>query len=202
MASIEARNNKNGKTYRVRLSDGESPNRLRIGFGRITKRQAETAKINVENLVRAKNSGSEISIAVQSWLNGLRDPIRKRLESLGLTEPVKRKVEITLAAWGDGYIEGRTDIKPNTKSNMLAARNNLFGFCNSSMSIADFSAYDAEEFRRHLLEQGLAENTIRRRCKRIKQFFSAARKALDMSLLRCTDDTEKLRLLEDERTFA
>ncbi len=176
MASIEARNNKNGKTYRVRLSDGESPNRPRIGFGRITKRQAETAKINVENLVRAKNSGSEISIAVQSWLNGLRDPIRKRLESLGLAEPVKRKVEITLAVWVDGYIEGRTDIKPNTKSNMLAARNNLFGFCNSSMSIADFSAYDAEEFRRHLLEQGLAENTIRRRCKRIKQFFAAARK--------------------------
>jgi len=176
MASLETRNNKNGKTYRVRLSDGESPNRPRIGFGRVTKRQAETAKINIENLIRAKNTGSEISIAVQSWLNGLGDPIRKRLESLGLAEPTKRKVEITLAAWVDGYIESRTDIKPNTKRNMLAARNDLFGFCNSSMSIADFSAYDAEEFRRHLLEQGLAENTIRRRCKRIKQFFSAARK--------------------------
>ncbi len=176
MASIEARNNKNGKTYRVRLSDGESSNRPRIGFGRITKRQAETAKINIENLIKAKNTGSEISIAVQSWLNGLRDPIRKRLESLGFAEPMKRKVEITLAAWVDGYIEGRTDIKPNTKLNMLAARNNLFGFCNSSMSIADFNAYDAEEFRRHLLEQGLAENTIRRRSKRIKQFFSAAQK--------------------------
>ncbi|MHC4281145.1 MAG: hypothetical protein ACYSUJ_13490 [Planctomycetota bacterium] len=76
MASIESRNNKNGKTYRVRVSDGESPNRPRIGFGRITKRQAETAKINVENLIKAKNTGSEISITVQSWLNGLRNPIR------------------------------------------------------------------------------------------------------------------------------
>ncbi|MHC4755941.1 MAG: tyrosine-type recombinase/integrase [Planctomycetota bacterium] len=176
MACIESRNNKNGKTYRVRLSDGELPNRPRIGFGRITKRQAETAKINVENLIRAKNTGSEIPITVQSWLNGLRDPIRKRLESLGLAEPMKRKVEITLAAWVDGYIESRTDIKPNTKRNMLAARNDLFGFCNTSMSIADFSGYDAEEFRRHLLEVGLAENTIRRRCKRVKQFFAAARR--------------------------
>ena len=114
MASIEARSNKNGKTYRIRLSEGESANRSRIGFGRITKRQAETAKVNVENLIKAKNTGSEISITVQSWLNGLSDPIRKRLESLNLAEPMKRKVEIILAAWVDGYIKGRTDIKPNT----------------------------------------------------------------------------------------
>ena len=176
MASIESRNNKNGKTYRVRLSDGENSDRPRIGFGRITKRQAETAKVNIENLIKAKNTGSEISISVQEWLNGLSNPIRKRLESLKLAEPVKRKVEISLAKWIDGYIDGRTDIKPNTKRNMLAARNDLFGFCKSSMSIEDFSAYDAEELRRHLLEQGLAENTIRRRCKRMKQFFSAAQR--------------------------
>jgi len=174
MASIESRNNKNGKTYRIRLSDGESLNRPRIGFGRITKRQAETAKINVENLIRAKNTGSEIPIAVQAWLNGLREPVRKRLESLGLVEPMKRKTKISLAKWVDSYIENRTDVKPNTKRNMLAARNSLFGFCNTGMSITDFSSYDAEEFRRHLLELGLAENTIRRRCKRVKQFFAAA----------------------------
>ncbi|MHC4114375.1 MAG: tyrosine-type recombinase/integrase [Planctomycetota bacterium] len=176
MASIEYRNNKNGKTYRIRLSDGESSNRSRIGFGRITKRQAETAKINVENIIKAKNTGSEIPITTQSWLNGLTGSVRRRLETLGLIEPKKRKTEIALGVWVDGYIENRTDIKPNTKRNMLAARNSLFGFCNTSMSIADFSAYDAEEFRRHLLERGLAENTIRRRCKRCKQFFAAARR--------------------------
>lgn len=176
MASIECRNNKNGKTYRIRLSYGESPNRPRVGFGKITKRQAETAKVNIENLIRAKNTGSEISISIQTWLNGLTNPVRKSLESLKLIEPMKRKVEITLAAWVDEYIEGRTDIKPNTKRNMLAARNDLFGFCDTSISIVDFSSYDAEEFRRYQLEKGLAENTIRRRCKRIKQFFTAARK--------------------------
>ena len=126
MASIESRNNKNGKTYRIRLSDSESPSRPRIGFGRISKRQAVTAKINIENLIRAKNTGSEISISVQSWLNGLGDPVRKRLESLGLTEPIKRKVEISLATWIEGYIEGRTDIKTSTKEKMLIAKESLF----------------------------------------------------------------------------
>lgn len=176
MASVEARNNKSGKTYRIRLSDGEHPNRPRISFGKITKRQAETAKINIENLIKAKNTGSEISISVQWWLNGLRDSMRKRLVALGLTEPVKRKVEITLGEWVDGYIEGRTDVKPNTKRNMLGARNDLFRFCDKSMSVGDFNAYNAEEFRRYLLERRLAENTIRRCCKRCKQFFAAARK--------------------------
>ena len=174
MACIETRRNPTGKTYRIRLSKGEHLDRPRIGFGKITKRQAETAKINVENLINAKNTGSEISISTQEWLNGLKTPVRKRLESLGLAKPVKRKAKITLAGWIDGYIQGRTDIKPNTKRNMKAARNDLFSFCNSHKCIADFSAYDAEVFRRHLLEKGLAENTIRRRCKRLKQFFLAA----------------------------
>ena len=174
MACIETRSNPTGKTYRIRLSKGEHLDRPRIGFGKITKRQAETAKINVENLMNAKNTGSEISISAQAWLNGLKTSVRKRLESLDLAKPVKRKVEITLADWIDGYIQGRTDIKPNTKRNMEAARNDFFGFFKPHKSIADFTAYDAERFRRYLLEKGLAENTVRRRCKRLKQFFFAA----------------------------
>ncbi len=176
MASIEYQKNKNGKTYRIRLSEGESVSRSRIGFGGITKRQAETAKVNIENLIRAKNTGSEISISVQDWLNGLTNSVRKRLEALGLVEPKERKTEVALAKWIDTYIENRIDIKPNTKRNMLGARNSLFGFCASSMNITDFSNYDAEEFRRHMLGLGLAENTVRRRCKRVKQFFAAARR--------------------------
>ena len=72
--------------------------------------------------------------------------VRKKLESLGLAEPLKRKAEISLAKWVDGYIEGRTDVKRSTTLNMMAARNNLFGFGNTNMSITDFCAYDARSF--------------------------------------------------------
>lgn len=174
MASIETRHNQGKKTYRIRLSEGEHPDRPRISFGRITKRQAETAKVNVESLFSAKNSGSEISVSVQEWLSGLSIPIRTRLVALGLAKPLRRKQSVSLAGWIDGYIEGRTDVKPNTERNMKAARNDLFDFCDTDMNIGDFTAYHAEEFRRHMLEKGLAENTIRRRCKRCKQFFAAA----------------------------
>ena len=33
-------------------------------------------------------------------------------------------------------------------------------------------------------------------------YVSSARRDIDMSLLKCSDDTERLRLLEDERRFA
>ena len=36
MASIEQRQNPTGKTYRIRLSEGEHPDRPRIGLGAVT----------------------------------------------------------------------------------------------------------------------------------------------------------------------
>ena len=41
MASIECRNNTNGKIYRIRLPEGESVSRSRIRFGRITKQRRD-----------------------------------------------------------------------------------------------------------------------------------------------------------------
>ena len=77
MASIESRNNKNGKTYRVRLSDGESPNRPRIGFGRITKRQAETAKIvTVHGYFHSIRQHTQDQIPVSEIFNSLRNILK------------------------------------------------------------------------------------------------------------------------------
>ncbi len=174
MASIEFRTGKRGRTVFVRLSDGENPARPRIGFGRINKRQAEAAKVNIESLIRSKNTNGVLSVSVQEWLNSLSDSIRRRIEALELIEPVKRKETVTLKCWIEGYIKSRTDVKPRTITNLKQAWSDFSDFCNTSMSIEDFTGYDAEQFRRFLLEKGLAENTIRRRCKMIKQFFAAA----------------------------
>ena len=49
------------------------------------------------------------------------------------------------------------------------------------MPLRDFSEGDADTYRQSLLNQGLAANTVRRRCGRCKQFFKAAvrRKLID-----------------------
>ena len=66
------------------------------------------------------------------------------------------------------------DIKPNTRRNMKQARTFLLEFTPPGLPLADFTQGHAEDFRRFLLEKGQAESTVRRRCKRAKQFFAAA----------------------------
>jgi integrase len=180
MAGVEQRTDGKKVTYRIRLSEGEDTKRPRIGLGKVTRKEALSACAFVENLVSYCNTGKELKPDTQKWLATIRPVVRKRLEALKLIEPQTVKEEVkertTLSEWINGYIDGRTDIKPNTLRNMKMARNGLFGFCDKEMLIVDFTAYHAEEFRRHCLEKGLAEATIRRRCKRLKQFFTAARK--------------------------
>jgi len=174
MACIESRKLEKGKSYRIRLSECEDPKRPRLNFGKITRREAESVKGFVESLIASKNTGAQIQPAVQQWLAGLPDSIRGQLVALGLAEPVERKPDVSLRSWMDSYIESRTDVKPNTERNMKAARDTLFRFFDSNMNLCDFTAFDAEQFRVKCLEKNLAEATIRRRCKRLKQFFAAA----------------------------
>jgi len=47
-------------------------------------------------------------------------------------------------------------------------------FLEDDMPIAEFTAGHADDFRLFLLGKGLAEATVRRRCKSAKQFFAAA----------------------------
>ncbi len=174
MAGIEIRGNGKQRRFFIRLSEGEHPKRPRIAFGRINKKQAETAKLRIEELIRAKNSNSQISIAAQEWLMEASEPIRKRLEMLELTKHQKSKAQITLREWVNRYIKVRTDLKPSTVEKLEIAKNDLLGFCDQDMAIKAFTASHAEEFRISLLDRGLAENTVRRRCRRCKQFFNAA----------------------------
>ncbi len=173
MAGIEK---KKGGGYLIRLSAGEDENRRRISFGKINKRQADQAKACIENIIRAKNTNSELSAITQNWINDLKPAVRRRLERLGLIDKQKGRDSITLKLWFNRYIENRSDLKESTKDRLRTVRDNLFNFCNNGMPIEDFTGYDAEEFRRYLLDNGLAENTVRRRCKRVKQFFAAALK--------------------------
>ena len=61
MASVETRQNFNCKTYRIRLSDGEHPDRPRIGLGKVSKKDAslhaDSLRIWYVIAILEKNSG-------------------------------------------------------------------------------------------------------------------------------------------------
>jgi len=171
MASIV----REGKGRRlIQLSPAEHPKRPKIRLGKVTKREAESARVHVENLLRARKTGSPMPPATAAWLSTVPEALRRRIERAGLVEARERKHCPTLAEWLRCYIGGRSDVRPNTRQNMEQAERSLLEFFGRAKRLDEINAGDAQDFRIRLKAEGLAESTIRRRCKRAKQFFAAA----------------------------
>ena len=150
---------------------GKDRKRRTIRLGKCSQRQAEAVKVHVERMVHAIVTGHPVDLDTSRWLVSIDVKLADRLAAVELIE--KRDAS-TLAAFLDSYIAARTDIKPGTKMLYGHTRRNLLAFFPEDKQLAAFTLGDADAWRLFLKEQGLAENTIRRRCGRAKQFFNAA----------------------------
>ena len=178
MASIAKKISKTGVTYYIQLSPGENESRPKIGLGKISKKQADTAKVNIENLIKCKNTGSVISPAIQEWLNGITDGLlRKRLENLGLIEPRDEVQSLTVAEWTEKYIRMRQadkGTKPDTVRKLENVSRRLSVFFKND-KLRDITVFQAKSFKKYLHNTvGLAENTARKHIAISRQFFTAA----------------------------
>jgi len=99
--------------------------------------------------------------------------VRFRLRDLELLAPDSCD-GLSVGEWITEYIRKRTDLKERTRVKLGHAKASLMEFLEDDMPIAEFTAGHADDFRLFLLDKGLAEATVRRRCKRVKQFFTAA----------------------------
>ncbi len=173
MASIIKQKIAKGIRYAVQLSPGENESRPKISLGKVNKRQIETAKVNIENLIKCRNTGDVMPQAVQDWLNGISDGLRKRLKTLGLTEPSRDK-GVTVARWVRRYIEGRPDAKLSTKRKWQDAERKLKAFFRGQL-VGEITVRQAKNYRVYLQSvSGLAENSIRRHVGIARQFFNSA----------------------------
>ena len=156
----------------VRVQYTEAGDRRRtLRLGKIPKRTAEGIKTRVEYLLTAKMSKQAVDPETAQWVAGIDDVLHGKLAKLGL---VSHRESATLGAFVDAYIAGRCDAKPNTILHLKRSREDLVGFLGADKLMRDVTAGDADDFRLHLLNRGLAENTVRRRCGRAKQYFRAA----------------------------
>lgn len=167
MASIS----KDATGNRSIQSVGNDRKRRTIRLGKCSLRQAEAVKVHVERLVHAIITGHPVDPETSRWLVSIDAKLADRLAAVGLTE--KRDAS-TLAAFIDSYIAMRTDVKEGTQMLYGQTRRNLLAFFPADKQLASFNRGDADAWRLNLKEQELAENTIRRRCGRAKQFFNAA----------------------------
>ena len=173
MASLIKSKSKTGVRRSVQLSDGERIGRPKIRLGKVTKRQAEICKVNIENLIRCNDSGDVLSPASQEWLSGISDGLRKRLEVLKIVEPKTGKT-YTVEQWGRRYIDSRPDVKEITRGKWENCLNKLAVFFRGQY-IEDVTTQQAKSFRVYLRSKcELSENTLRRLIGLSRQFFNAA----------------------------
>ena len=126
---------------------GPGGRRHSVRFGKISKRQAEAAKLFIEDLLTAQRPGSSPKAATAEWVADLPDGMRRRLERAGLIAPQERRQCPTLAEWLQRYIGGRKDVKPRTLLNYRQAEAKLLEFFGGDKRLDDISRGDAEDFR-------------------------------------------------------
>lgn len=108
------------------------------------------------------------------WLQRISRPLHDRIAAVGLVEP---RVLLTLDEFISDDIE-RADVVAGTKMNFGTVKPNLVDFYSADKPQRAITTANATEFRQWLQDdQSLAENTIRRRCGRARQFFAAAIKS-------------------------
>jgi len=174
MASVVRKKTRTGVRYDIQLSPGENESRPKISLGQITKSQANTAKVNIEKLIKCKNTGAIMLPAVQEWLDGITDGLRKRLKALGIIGATNGGQNYTVSEWVKRYIAGRPDVKETTVRKWRDCESKLTAFFRGQF-IGDVTVYQAKNFRVYLQSvSGLSENTIRRHIGITRQFFNSA----------------------------
>jgi hypothetical protein len=78
---------------------GADGKRRSIRLGKVNKKQAESAKLHIEELIACKTTCTAPKPTTTEWIIGLPDTIRRRLEHAGLIEPQERRECPTLAEW-------------------------------------------------------------------------------------------------------
>lgn len=158
----------------IYFRDAEGKQR-KISLSKMPKSQANSILGKVKNLVWASKTGETPSDVVAQWLReDCSDWLREKLETAGLVQPQADR-NATVVEWVDKYIESRKDAKPSTLTVWRHTRRNLAEFFPAKKRLRDVTPRDADEFKLFLkAEEGLARNTVNRRCGFAKQFFRAA----------------------------
>ena len=181
MASIAREKTTTGVRYYIQLSPGEDQGRAKIRLGRVTKKQAGSAKTHIENLIASRKTGSVMPPATQQWLADLPGMLRDRLEKLRIAAPRDAGKRYGVVEWVGRYISKRPDVKEATRRKWRDVERKLRAFFRNEY-IGDVTVQAGKDFRVYLQSvAGLSENSIRRQIGIARQFFNAA---VDANLIR------------------
>lgn len=173
MASLFGDELKAGRTWRVQVMvDGR---RRTIRFGKMPKKQAESACRHIEALAACRIDGSAPPEATSHWLKTLSETLRDRLVKAGLASPAEKQLVMNVGELIDEYKATRfSGLRRGTQrvnEQAFAAMRMIFG---TEKPILNITPGDAEDFRIKQLAGGYAEATVRKRCGIASKLFRYA----------------------------
>ena len=114
--------------------------RKSIRLGAIPKRTAEAIKLRVEALLNAKITNTTVDRDTAAWLAGIGADLADKLAGSGLLE---ERDSSTLGDFTASYIRGRTDLKPQTRTNLAIGRQRLIDYFGEDRPLRAITAGDA-----------------------------------------------------------
>lgn len=143
--------------------------RKTLRLGRMSVKQAEAAKLHVEHLLAAVETGTADPEAAR-WLSRLTDKIYSRVAAHGLAPPRQPKSATTVTALMDSFF-ATAGVKPQTKVTYAQTRSSLETRFGGSAPLAVVTPLEAERWKQSMLDAGLAHATVSKRVKTARQIF-------------------------------
>lgn len=134
-------------------------------------RDAERIDMHVDNLVNAQITKYPIDGETARWVAQIGDVLAEKFSHHQL---IPARSVACLEEFIEGYIKGRTDLKPRTTLKLDITKRHLVDFFGKEKRLREITAGDAEEWRIALITKKLRENTLRKYIQIAQQFFSAA----------------------------
>ena len=161
--------------------DGDGK-RHRITLGRTSRKQAETTKLRIEQLLQDQCLGTPHDPGLMEWICGLRETMRTRLEALGLIEAAPKA--ITLGGLIDKFLSAR-QVKEGTMAAYKQATDSLIRHLGKDTPIDTITAADADAWQAAIAKGGrvkekegpraLARATVAKRTNIARAIFNKAR---------------------------
>ena len=171
MASLS----KDGTGWRILFVCPTTKKRRTIRIGKCAKKNAETIRNMIEQLVQAKVLGTPNDQRTAAWLASIDGKLLDRLAKAGLAEATGTSL---LGEFLDGYIDQRRrrgDFEGSTLLVWGHVKRNLYEFFGRDKDLRKITSFDADEWCAWLVEdQELAENTICKRVQLTKSLFKVA----------------------------
>lgn len=161
---------KDGSGWRILFVCPTTGKRRTIRTGKCAKKNAETTRGMVEHLVESKVLGTPLDQRVAEWLVSIDGKLRDRLVKAGLAAG---KRTTTLGEFIPAYVHGRHDVKPASKTVWRQGEMSLYDFFGKDRVAHTITTAECERFKQHLIKQGIALYTVRKRLQATRMFFRA-----------------------------